>query len=299
MTTPPEFESQEGRLHPSAQAVIFASTQRRLEFLDEPFWVGYPAATAILQRLDRILSRPRVGRPEGLLVIGVPDNGKSHLLDYLKILNPPIPSDGIVTLRIPVVSIEAPVGASRADLFESLCEALHIPDLSRRPLSRLRGRIVHALRDAGVKVIVIDELHNLIAGGEMRKRIVIDDLKTISNILKIALVGAGTTRALQAIRLDDQYESRMPPVMLPPWELNRTYLGLLKAIERRLPLREASVLTDRNLAELIYAHSKKTIGHTVSLILDSARLALHEGQEKLTEDLVRRAGSGNLPWMKV
>ncbi|MBK8794004.1 MAG: TniB family NTP-binding protein [Holophaga sp.] len=146
---------------------------------------------------------------------------------------------------------------------------------------------------------MIDELHQLIAGGEMRKRIIIDELKALSNELKIALVAAGTSRALQVIRLDDQYLSRMPPVILPPWGLNRSYLGLLKALERRLPLREASMLTNRNLAELIYTHSKKTIGNTISLVLEATRLALSEGREQITEDLIKRAVSGDLPWMKV
>lgn len=289
----------EGRLHPSAQAVLFGSTQSRLEYLDIPFWLNYPGASAILLRLDRIASRPRVGRPEGLLIVGDPDNGKTHLLEYFLRKYPLVIIEGETTLRIPVVYIQAPVGASRKELFQSLCHALHIPEFARGAMDRIRLRVVQALRAADTKVIIIDELHHLIAGGEMRKRIVIDELKALSNELKIALVGAGTTRALQAIRLDDQYISRMPPVGLTPWNLDKTYLGLLKVLESRLPLRDPSVLTDRNLAELIFAHSKKTIGHTVAIVLDACRLALHEGREKVDEDLIRRAGSANLPWMKV
>lgn len=299
MHTPIDDPTSNGRLHPSAQAILFASTQRRLEFLDVPFWLSYPAASAILIRMDRILSRPRVGRPEGLLIVGDPNNGKTHLLDYFLRRNPIVMSGGETAMHIPVVYIQAPVGAGRKDLFQSLCQAIHIPELARGSVDRIRLRVVQALREADVKMIIIDELHHLIAGGEMRKRIIIDDLKALSNELKIALVGAGTTRALQAVRLDDQYISRMPPVGLTPWEHGKAYLGLLKALETRLPLREPSVLTDRNLSELIFAHSKKTIGHTVTLILDATRLALREGHEKLNEDLIRQAGSGNLPWMKV
>jgi hypothetical protein len=289
----------DGRLHPSAQAVILESNQVRLDFLDKPLWISYPAAESILQRLDRILKRPRNGRPEGLSIIGDPNNGKSHLLEYFQRKHPPEIAEQTGTLRLSVVCIQAPVGARHRDLYSSLCKALHIPDLPRGTLSRAKSRVIEALCDAGVKILVIDELHHLIAGGEMQKRIIIDDLKSISNELKIALVGAGTTRALQAVKLDDQYLSRMPPVLLPPWELGTTFLGLLAILETRLPLREPSGLVRQNMAEMIYAHSKRTIGATVSLVLEASRLALQEGHEKLDEDLIRRTGSGNLPWLKV
>jgi hypothetical protein len=294
------YEAPLGHLHQSVKMVINEPTQRRLEFLYERFWIGYPMAEAILGRLNLIMSRPVVGRPEGLLIIGDPFNGKTRLLEYFQSLHPPISSNVTGTLQLPVICIDAPSGARQAYFFDSLCDALHIPASDRRPVSLVHGRITQALRAAGVKVMIIDELHNLISGGDNRRRFILEEMKTFSNALRIALVGAGTRRALSVINDDQQYLSRMPPVMLPPWELDRTFLGLLKALEARMPLREPSNLaTDRNISELIYTLSKKSIGHTVNLLLDSTRLALNKGQEKLSEDLIRQAGSSNLPWMKV
>ncbi len=299
MVSPLVIDSQNERLHPSAQAVLQASPEERLEFLNKQFWIGYPAAINILMRLEHILSRPQIGRPEGISIIGGSNNGKTHLLDYFLKLHPATLSPGNTTMQIQVLSIEAPVGASRADFFDSLCYALHIPEISSGPMRRVRGRVNQALREAGVKVIIIDELHNLIAGGEMRKRIILEQLKTFSNEHKIAVVGAGTDRALNTISLDEQYMSRMPPVKLPPWKMDRTFLGLLKAIEARMPLNEPSMLTDRNLAEFIFSQSKQSIGHAVGLIVDSTRLAIYKGKEKVTENLIRQVCAGDFPWTKV
>ena len=290
---------QRERLHPSAQAVFLSSAEERLAFLEKGFWIGYPAAKDILRHLEQILARPSVGRPEGLSIIVASNNGKSHLLEYFLKLHPPTPMAGATTMQIQVLHIEAPVGASSPDFFESMCYALRIPELSSGPVRKRRGRVNKALREAGVKMIVIDEIHNLIAGGEMRSRIILEHLKTFSNIHRISLVGAGTARALQSLKLDEQYLSRMPPVTLPDWNLNRAFLGLLMAIESRMPLREVSMLTDPKLAEFIHSHSKKCIGRTVRLIVDSTRLAIYKGEEKLTESLIRQVCAGDLPWTKL
>ncbi|MEI7614276.1 MAG: TniB family NTP-binding protein [Betaproteobacteria bacterium] len=293
-------KQQLGYLDPSAQATLFAAIPNRIAFLEERFWIGYPAAEAILERLNLIMSRPRVSRPEGLLILGDPYNGKTRLLEYFQSLHPPIISGRRGTIQLPVICIDAPSGARQAYFFDSLSDALHIPGFDRRPVSLVHGRIIQALRDAGTKIIIVDELHNLLSGGEIRKQFILEELKTFSNALKIALVGAGTGRALSVIKDDQQYLSRMPPVMLPPWKLNRTFLGLLKALEARMPLREASNLaSDRNISELIYTHSQNCIGHIVNLILESTRLALNKGHENLTEELFRQACSSSLPWMKV
>lgn len=287
------------RLHPAAQAVVNSTNQERMAFLDEPFWLNYPAVIPILTRLERILERRPPGRPEGMSIIGDPNNGKTHLLEYFHRKHPTGRVEGNKPPIIPVVRIEAPISGSRGDFFNSLCEAIGIPVVRRGGIAKERGLVMTGLRDASTRILIVDEFHNLQSGSFKQQSELTDELKTISNKLRITLIVAGTSRALQPLKRDNQFLSRMPPVMLPPWQLDKNYLGLLKALEGRLPLREPSFLTERSMAELIFAKSRKTIGHTTSIVLEAGRQALLEGRERIDEVLINRADSMNIPWLKV
>ena len=69
-----------------------------------------------------------------------------------------------------------------------------------------------------VRVLVIDELHNLLSGRADRRREFLSLLRFLGNELRIPLVGAGTREADLAFRSDDQLENRFAPFPLPRWE---------------------------------------------------------------------------------
>jgi TniB protein len=69
-----------------------------------------------------------------------------------------------------------------------------------------------------VRVLVIDELHNLLSGRADRRREFLSLLRFLGNELRIPLVGAGTREAYLAFRSDDQLENRFAPFPLPRWE---------------------------------------------------------------------------------
>src|SRR3546814_1244089 len=69
-------------------------------------------------------------------------------------------------------------------------------------------------------MLVIDELHNVLAGNSVNRREFLNLLRFLGNELRIPLVGVGTRDAYLAIRSDDQLENRFEPMMLPVWEAN-------------------------------------------------------------------------------
>ena len=101
-------------------------------------------------------------------------------------------------------------------------------------------------------LLVIDELHNVLAGNSVNRREFLNLLRFLGNELRIPLVGVGTRDAYLAIRSDDQLEHRVEPMMLPGWEANddccsllagnsvnrREFLNLLRFLgnELRIPL---------------------------------------------------------------
>ncbi len=57
-------------VHPDFQHILLLSNQERLEFLDEPRWIGYHTALQIVDTLQGLLSKPVRPRMPNLLLVG-------------------------------------------------------------------------------------------------------------------------------------------------------------------------------------------------------------------------------------
>ena len=113
-----------------------------------------------------------------------------------------------------------------------------------------RGAI-NTLRDIGVQILVLDEIHNILAGSWREQRIVLNTLRFLSNELKLSLVCFGIMEARDAINGDVQLARRFDAVTLPRWTAGKEFEQLVLAIVRNLPLREPSVLTVKGLRRVL------------------------------------------------
>ena len=73
-------------------------------------------------------------------------------------------------------------------------------------------KVLHLLRDTQLRVLIIDEIHHILAGHIAKQRHFLNVLKYVGNELKIPLVGVGTIDALRAIQTDPQMVNRFEPV---------------------------------------------------------------------------------------
>jgi hypothetical protein len=137
------------------------------------------------------------------------------------------------------------------------------------------------MRIAGVRILVIDELHNLLAGQRLQQRRFLNLLRWLGNELCIPLVAAGTVEALRAIQSDDQLANRFSPFALPPWRMGEEYLRLLNTLEALLPLREPSHLVEPALAKKILALGEGILGEFVTVVTGAAAEAITSGEEHI------------------
>jgi hypothetical protein len=79
-------------------------------------------------------------------------------------------------------------------------------------------RVVALLRDLGLRMIMIDEVHNLLAGTHREQRRFLNVLRYLSNELEVSLVCLGVSEAVDAIRGDIQLARRLDEHHLPNWE---------------------------------------------------------------------------------
>ena len=127
----------------------------------------------------------------------------------------------------------------------SILDTLRSPYRSTESAARWQTHVLKVLKGVGIRLLIIDEVHHIIAGHIGRQRIFLQVLKYLANDLQIPLIAVGTLAAVRAIQSDSQLDSRFDRLPLPLWELDRAFQMLLASFERTLPLRNPSGLAQR------------------------------------------------------
>lgn len=87
--------------------------------------------------------------------------------------------------EIPVLIMEMPSDPHVARFYTELLSALGAPLRPRRRLAELEQLAVRLLRQAAVRMLVIDELHNVLAGRDGARREFLNLPRFLGNELKI------------------------------------------------------------------------------------------------------------------
>jgi hypothetical protein len=73
------------------------------------------------------------------------------------------------------------------------------------------------MRAVDVKVLLLDEVHNILAGTFRKQRVALNTLRYLSNELRISLVCFGVNEAREVISGDVQLARRLEEFPLPRW----------------------------------------------------------------------------------
>lgn len=260
--------------------------EERIQRVHQARWIGYTRAKELLDKLDELLNHPHVQRMPNLLIVGETNNGKSVLVKRFQHLHPASDNaagDGII---VPVLLIQAPPVPEELRLYHSILEALACPYRPRDSAAQKLPLVLTILRNAGLRMLIIDEIHHILAGPISRQRQMLNVVKYIGNELQVPIVGVGTKDAIRAIQTDPQLANRFEPAALANWTLDRDYLKLLASFERALSLREPSRLWEAPMAARLLAMSEGTIGELSSLLTKAAVHAIRTGQERIDSALL-------------
>lgn len=146
--------------------------------------------------------------------------------------------------------------------------------------------MIHLMRACHVRMLIIDELHSLLAGTAQKQREVMNALKNLCNELCIPIVGVGTSEAVRVLHTDPQHASRFEVARLPSWTLDKEFQRLLASFERVLPLQHASKLHTPELAMRLHAISEGNIGNLHRLLIECATEAINSGEERITLPII-------------
>ncbi len=263
----------------SAQKLALLPNNERIQRIRSDCWIGYPRALDALNHLEDLFSWPTKQRMPNLLIVGPTNNGKSMIIEKFRRSHPPISQDD--QENILVLSVQMPSEPSIARFYAALLSALGAPFRPRQRLAELEHMTLKLLRAVGVRILIIDELHNVLAGKGNNQREFLNLLRFLGNELHIPLVGVGTHEAYLAIRSDDQLENRFEPMVLPLWKEGDDLSSLLASFATTFPLRQRSLIATPNMARYLLTRSEGTIGELARLLTSAAIAAIESGQEEI------------------
>lgn len=267
-------------LHPRVRDIARLSAAERIEHVRADRWIGYPRAVKTVARLEELLQWPGVQRMPNLLIIGPTNNGKSMIVEKFRRGHLPVTEED--SEHIPVLSVQMPSDPSVLRFYIALLSALGAPLQPRRRLADVEQLSLGLLRSTGVRMLVIDELHNVLAGQSNSRREFLNLLRFLGNELRIPIVGVGTREAYLAVRSDDQLENRFEPVVLPLWSSGGEMLSLLASFAAALPLLRPSDIATEDMAQYLLARCEGTIGELTRLLTAAAIAAIESGEERIT-----------------
>lgn len=268
----------------SARAALNLTDAERIFRIKSDRWIGYPYAKVVLKQLDDLLQHPRVNRMPNLILIGDSNNGKSTLVKRFCQLNPAVDNPEGDSVIAPVMYVQAPPVPDEGRFYNAILDLLFAPYKPSERVDKKQFQVLKLLRYAQLKVLVIDEIHQILAGSLHRQRAFLNVLKYLSNELQISIVGVGTKDALRALQTEPQLANRFKPIHLPRWEMNDEFKRLLASFEAMLPLRNPSKLQKEAILTRLYAMSEGNIGELTGVLNAAAELAIRNGSECITLD---------------
>ncbi len=273
-------------IHPDFRHIMGMSDKERIEFMDQPRWIGNKTAQQILDTLQGLMLKPVRPRMPNLLIVGESNNGKTTIVRrFRELCGQGYVNEDAEPVK-PVILAEAPPSADEKGLYVSILERFFAPYRASDPTTKLRYQVIHLLRMCHTRVLIIDEFHSLFTGSPIKQREVMNAIKLLCNELAIPIVGVGTREAVRVLHTDPQHASRFDVVTLPLWELNKDFQQLLAGFEKVLPLQKASKLHTPELASLLHTISEGNTGNLHRLLIECATEAINSSKEQIDKSII-------------
>ncbi|MBP7065179.1 TniB family NTP-binding protein [Ferrovibrio sp.] len=275
--------------------------------LRPPCWIPYPRANLGVRKLRELLQAPKSHRPLGMLLYGSTNSGKTTIARHFQnIINKEsvasteecsVPDDR------PVFIVQAPPYASADGLLSGVLRGINAPFQETWRLERKLAQVLHLLPRYGIKMLIIDEIHNSLVKPHDKRVQFLNTIRYLSNELRIPIVAIGTDLALSTIQSDQQLGNRLEPFRLPEWKADKGFAQFLGGILKHLGLDPLEAVRSRKFCEKVINMTDGLTGEIWALSVKAADYVREHKLEQLNEDVLdsiawvrpqeRRSENGN------
>ena len=263
----------------------------RISLIQSDIWIGFPRAEQVLDRLQSLIEAPRQTRMPGLLVHGASGIGKTMIARNLSRRYAPEYDPMAGVTHTPLLLLQAPPAPDERRFYLHILAAVGAPATAiavrSQNVASLEVRVIALLRDLGLRMIMIDEVHNLLAGTHREQRRFLNVLRYLSNELEVSLVCFGVSEAVDAIRGDVQLARRLDEHHLPNWRDDSEFSNMIQTLIAAMPLEKKSNLRVKSLRQIL-ALTGGITSRVFSLVKDLAIDAIRSGEECITDDAVAK-----------
>lgn len=268
-------------LGPAVREMLLLSDEARISSMQRDRWIDYARASAVLERLTRLLATPERDRMPCLLLHGESNIGKTRIVRKFVRDHPATFDEQRGVEKRQIINMQMPPLPDQQRFYSALLFEIGAPHNPKAGVSVLEGltrTLLHAMKP---RMLVVDEVHHLLAGNYREQRAAMNLLKYLANDLQMSVVLVGTADAVVALQTDPQMSSRFTPMELPRWGESEEFRRFLHAFERLLPLKHPSSLAQRDLVQLVLAATGGLTGAIAQLLTHAAEMAIRDRSERI------------------
>jgi superfamily II DNA or RNA helicase len=164
-------------LHPSARAIAKLDDEQRIRALQRDRWIDYPRATEALRRLQRLLETPQRERMPCMVLHGRSNIGKTLVIaKFLREHPPRFDSEKGLEQR-QIIAMQMPASPDQRRFYSAMLFELGAPQSANATLAQLERVTRDLLRRIAPRMLIVDEVHHLLAGSHIEQRASLNLLK--------------------------------------------------------------------------------------------------------------------------
>ena len=286
LPTPPDRAIWKGR-----------SVQERLEWRRNMFIPHPKAAQGVKSILERVDRSAVTASSSGVFIVGETGSGKTRLGQHVRdlVVSRAVHRNSNAD-HVPIVLIKCPEVSSRKQLVLQILSAMGQTFLKKQTYSDLMRQLEALAVPVGLRVIIIDDLQDLLRG---RTRRGVQEtamaLRDIFDHLNITLVLLGTPESAIVVNDNLQLRKRIPyRLALPYFDLGSpqeiiNFKKLIYEIERWLPLAEASNLEKAEVLTRLLKSTNGIFQYLLDLLDQAIVEVCRDGRESIEIEHLSRA----------
>lgn len=268
-------------LDPRLHEIAGQSVDARISYCLGDRYIPYAYSENLISEVYWIVQEVESKRPKCMLLFGDSGCGKSMILSEV---TRRLGRGGSNSQSVPIVSVTIPGTSDMKLFFIRILRELDYPFSSKDRKDQLYDQAVMALKAARTKLLVIDELHNLL----LSRRELAECMVCIRDLanLPLSILAAGTKTVRTCVAADDQLRHRFRCHALRRWAVNREVRDFVATLESRLPLRAPSDLSEKETLTHLVSRSGGHPATLVTVIREAARSALMAGEERISRAIL-------------